>query len=322
MAQAFKRPKYTTKASKIKRQPVRWLWREHIPEGKLVVVAGRPEKGKSLLTTLVTAEVSQNFAVIMSSHEDDADDTLVPRLEVAGADMDNVHIWKKGVSLPRDLRALRSEVDRVGAALVVMDPIASHTRASIYNTTAIREALGPLRDMADDTNVSFLFVHHIIKNVDMKGDPQNAIGGAGGGIGAMVRCAYLFGESPDDIDERLMVQLKCNIAPHRPGLRFELDVEDLDDETDAAFLTYLGNTTATPHKVFQAQPGLLNDEKLEAIAEWLVAQLREGPMKIEAIMDAAIDSGLTKRSVKRVAALLEVETVKKKWRLNKEFPGV
>jgi hypothetical protein len=45
-------------------------------------------------------------------------------------------------------------------------------------------------------------------------------------------------------------------------------------------------------------------------------------MKIEAIMDAAIDSGLTKRSVKRVAALLEVETVKKKWRLNKEFPGV
>jgi len=314
---------WTIPASKVTRQPVRWIWREHIAAGKLSLVAGRPEKGKSLLSCLIAADISQEFAVIISSHEDDFDDTLEPRMEVLGANMDNIHFWRRGISLPRHLVALRNEVDDLGAALVVMDPIASHTRASIYNTTAIREALGPLRDMADETDVSFLFIHHIIKNVDLKGDPQSAIGGAGGGLGAMVRCAYLFGESPDDPDERLMVQLKCNIAPPRPGLKFELDVEDLDDETDAAYVNYLGTTAYTPYQVFKARPdGQQSMEKLESIAEWLIAQLREGPMSIKRIMEAGNKIGYSKRSIKRVAAMLEVEAGRKKWRLNEEFPNV
>jgi hypothetical protein len=216
---------------------------------------------------------------------------------------------------------LRTEIEDLGAALVIMDPIASHTRASIYNTTAIREALGPLRDMTEDLGVTFLFTHHIIKNVDLKGDPQNAIGGAGGGIGAMMRVAYLWGESPDDPDERLLVQLKCNIAPPRQGLRFELDVEDLDDELEAAYVTKIGVTNHKPHVVFKAQPAGLTDEKMEAAAEWLHAQLGEGPMSIKKLLRVANEAGYTKRLIKQVAAMMEVETVKKKWRLHPDFPN-
>ena len=309
----------TIPANKVKRQPVRWLWREHIPQGKLSLVAGRPEKGKSLLMARIAADVSQDFGVIYSSHEDDEDDTLVGRVEVCGANMKNVHFWPHGFDLPRDLRALRGEIDRLGAALVIMDPIASHTRQSIYNTTAIREGLGPVRNMAKETDVAFVLVHHIIKNVDLKGDPQNAIGGAGGGLGAMVRVAYLWGESPDDPDERLMVQLKCNIAPPRPGLKFELDVEDLDDEMEAAYVNVLGTTQYGAAQIFKASPHL-SDEKLEYAAEWLIAQLREGPMSIRKLLAAGNEAGYTKRTIKRVAALLEVEVVKKKWRLMEDFP--
>lgn len=317
----YKRPKPTIPAYKIERRPVRWLWREHIPWGMLSLVAGRPEKGKSLLAILIAAEVSQHYAVIISSHEDQKAETMKPRLEAAGANMRNIYFWRKGsgFSLPHDVRPLRDEIERLGVALVIMDPVASHTRASIYNTTAIREALSPLYDMGEDLDVAFFMIHHVIKNVDLKADPQAAIGGAGGGIGAMARAAYLFGESPDDPDERLLVQLKCNVAKKRSGLKFELDVEDFDDGEEAPVLHYMGTTTYSPNKVFTAVPQM-HEEKLENAAEWLVAQLREGPMSARKILLAGNEAGFTKRSIKFVADILEVETVKKKWRLSKEFP--
>lgn len=320
MAQPSKRSRNTIPASKVERKPVEWLWNKHIPWSMLSLVAGRPEKGKSLFVTRVAADVSQDYPVIMSSHEDQIAETTKPRLEVAGAKLKNVHFWKKGIRLPTDIIALREEVVRLGAALVIMDPIASHTRQSIYNTTAIRDALGPLVDMAEDTDVAFLFVHHIIKKVDLKADPLSAVGGAGGGLGAMVRIAYLFGESPDDPDERLLVQLKCNVAKPRPGLRLEMDVEQLDDKIDAAFVNVIGTTTYHPSKVFSATPHLM-EEKVEACAEWLVAQLREGPMKKDLIMTAATDAGFTRRMIGRVSDILELKG-NKRWRLPEEFPNV
>lgn len=315
------RPAFTIPATKVQKRPVRWLWKKHIPWGMLSLVAGRPEKGKSLFVLRVAADVSQDYPVIVSSHEDQIAETMKPRLEAADANMKNIHFWKKGISLPIHVQPLRSEIERLGAALVVMDPIASHTRASIYNTTAIREALSPLVDLSEDTDVAFLFVHHIIKKVDLKSDPLSAVGGAGGGIGAMVRIAYLFGESPDDMDERLLVQLKCNVAPPRVGLKLELDVVSLDEEMDAAYVNVIGNTNHSPHKVFTAHPGQTL-EKLEMVAEWLVAQLREGPMSKSKIMYAATDAGLTRRSIGRVADVMEIKQGKKRWRLPEEFPDV
>jgi putative DNA primase/helicase len=313
---------FTIPANKVKRKKVRWLWRKHIPWGMLSLVAGRPEKGKSLFVLRVAADVSQHYAVIISSHEDLIAETMEPRLKAAGANMKNVHFWSpRGFDLPRHVPALRAEVERLGAALVVVDPVASHTRASIYNTTAIREAMSPLWDIAESTGCAFLMVHHIIKKVDLKSDPLSAVGGAGGGIGAMVRVAYLWGESPDDPDERMLVQLKCNVAPPRVGLKLELDVEPIDDDIDAAFVQVIGTTNHSPYKIFQADPKV-TAEKMEAVAEWLVAQLREGPMLKESIMLAAADAGLTRRSVSRVAEMMEVKQGKKRWSLHKEFPNV
>lgn len=309
--------------SRVKKRSVKWLWRDHIPLSMLSLVAGRPEKGKSLFTIRVAADVSHEYAVILSSHEDQSAETVKPRLEAAGANMKNVHEWRggDGIDLPRDLPALRSEIERLGVALVVLDPIASHTRQSIYNTTAIREGLAPIRKLAKEYEVAFLLVHHVVKRVDLKADPLSAVGGAGGGLSAMVRVAYLWGDSPDDPDERLMVQLKCNVAKPRQGLRFELDVEALDDDEDAAYVDVIGKTNYHPSKVFQASP-TLGAEKMEAAAEWLVAQLREGPMSKDVILAAATDAEITRRMVGRVVDELEVRTTKSgKWKLPKEFPS-
>lgn len=311
----------TYPASGVQRRLVEWLWKEHIPYGMISMIAGWPEKGKSTLMSRIAADVSHKYPVIMSTYEDAIAEIAFPRLEAAGANLDNIHFWKGGILLPTDMAALRREIDTLGAMLVVMDPAASHTTASIYHATNIRTAFGPLVEIADDTDAAMVFVHHLIKKVDLKADPLAAVGGAGGGLSAMIRVAYLFGESPDDPDERMLVHLKCNIAPPRVGLKFELDVLELDDDVDAPFLEYRGTHSLSADKVFTARPKL-NPEKMELLAEWLVANLREGPMNADKIMEGAIKAGFTKRMTGRVVDLLEIEKVKKKWKLPEGFPDV
>lgn len=305
----------TVPASSIERQAVEWLWREHIPWGKLSLIAGWPEKGKSMLMARIAADISQEYPVIMSMYEDDAADTTIPRLEAAGANVDNVHLWDEDdLRFPHDLAALRDEIYELGVAAVFMDPAASHTSRSIYNATAIREAFGPLKRLANETEAAFILTHHIVKRVDLKADPLAAVGGAGGGLGALVRVAYLFGDSPDDEDERCLVQLKCNIAGPRPGLKFEMDTLELDDEVEAGFLEVRGTHQYTPSKVFTAKPSA-NLEKVESCAEWLVANLREGPMPSAKLLEACGEAGFTKRMVNRVVVMMEIESSKGKWKL-------
>jgi len=80
-------------------QPValEWLWDGRIPRGKLCVVAGDPGLGKSYLTLYMAAVLSRGGEwpdgsraarenVLIVSAEDDAADTIRPRLDRLGAD--------------------------------------------------------------------------------------------------------------------------------------------------------------------------------------------------------------------------------------------
>lgn len=87
----------------VQSRPVRWLWRGWIPRGKVTLVEGDPGLAKSLLTLDLAARItkgkpmpdgssSQPGAVILTNAEDGLDDTVRPRLEAAGADL-NRCIW-------------------------------------------------------------------------------------------------------------------------------------------------------------------------------------------------------------------------------------
>lgn len=89
--------------SDINPEPLRWLWPGRIPLGKLMVIAGDAGLGKSLLTIDIAARVSNGAAfpdgaacaqgsVIFLSAEDDAADTIRPRLDAAGADVSRIHL--------------------------------------------------------------------------------------------------------------------------------------------------------------------------------------------------------------------------------------
>lgn len=77
--------------------PLRWLWPGVIPAGKLTLLSGDPGLGKSLITLDIVARVTSGQAwpdgspgcgfgeVLLLSAEDDAADTIRPRLDAAEA---------------------------------------------------------------------------------------------------------------------------------------------------------------------------------------------------------------------------------------------
>jgi putative DNA primase/helicase len=103
-------------AADIKPEKIDWLWEKRLPLGKCVLVAGEGGLGKSMVLAWIAATVSRGKewpcdegksrpgSVVILSAEDDAADTIIPRLIAADADCTKVHI----------LEAVRREDDDEG----------------------------------------------------------------------------------------------------------------------------------------------------------------------------------------------------------------
>lgn len=302
------------KASKIPRRPVEYIWKEHVPYGMMTIVAGAPGKGKSTFALKVAADVSHEEPVIVSSYEEPAAESIVPKLEAAGADLDNVDIVR--YRFPGGLKKLADQVNHEGVRLLIMDTASDNTNASIYHVRDIRTAFEGLIDLCDETDLAVLMVSHTVKKIDLRADPLNAIGGSQGGLAAMVRCAYLFGFSPHDIDERILVQLKCNVDYDRPALKFNMDVHEFDDSMTAPYLMDAGKANVNAYQVFGAQPQP-DPAKLENTAEWMVNYMLEagGSLLMSNVVKEGNKQGFTSRMIRRVADHIGIESIEGLWKL-------
>src|SRR6476469_6986026 len=91
-------------AADIQPEPIEWVWPGRVAIGKQTLVAGEAGLGKSQVAIAMAAAVTRGAAwpcdegrapvgnVIFFSAEDGAEDTIVPRLMAAGADLNRVHI--------------------------------------------------------------------------------------------------------------------------------------------------------------------------------------------------------------------------------------
>src|SRR5208283_2021212 len=164
-----------------------WLWNQRIPLGKLTIFAGDPGKGKSLVTVDVAAHLSkgENFPdgsrcsvgdTIFLSAEDDAADTVRPRLDAAGADVSRIHRVKAVkvtladggtgdsiFSLERDLEKLDEAIGRIPSTqLIVIDPVSAYMgKVDTHRDAEIRRVLAPLADVASRRSVGVVGIMHL-----------------------------------------------------------------------------------------------------------------------------------------------------------------
>ncbi len=314
-----------------------WLWLEKIPLGKLAVIAGDPGLGKSIVALDAAARVSTGRAwpdgalcekgsVVLLSAEDDAPDTIVPRLSAAGADLTKVHILRAvrrakpngetalhPFSLQTDITALQAAVAELDdARLVVVDPLSSYLGSvDSHKNAEVRSVLAPLSALANDFHVTVLAVNHLNKSTGPA--LYRVIGSIA--FTAAARAVWIVARSQDDPAERLLVPAKMNLAPNVEGFTFSLE-----DRAGVVTVRWGHAVNVAVDSVVGLETPDERTERAQAV-DWIREQLADGPVPAADIEVAAKKAGLAWRTLMRAKGALGVESYREgfgtpwRWRL-------
>jgi putative DNA primase/helicase len=220
--------------SKVKIEPVTWLWPGRIPIGQITLIAGQTGVGKSVIINDVIARVSTGAerpdgagptpeGGVLVFGEDSVGQVQNPRLLAARADLRRIRHWKNDgpafyldhhlADLTADLRA------HPGTKLVVLDPLPDYIIASSY--AGVRQVMGALRDLVREQGIAVIGIGHPAKGLPA---PKDSFGGSRG----FPTLARAFWQVVQDEDGRqFMLWVKGNLSGLRTGLEFESPVRQV-----------------------------------------------------------------------------------------------
>jgi AAA domain len=298
----------TTPCDEIKPRPIEYLVPGIIPLGKLILIAGNGGLGKSATTLGMAADLSMarpcfgldyvpTAAVdtLLISCEDDYEDTVIPRLLAAGANLKRIHRvdgvrGEDGKLLPfglhhyESLAAYLKKHPNIG--FVSIDPAGSYVGRSGVNDhkdSELRTLLDPLAEKAAEHRVTIALTKHLNKGASP--EAVHRVSGSTGYVNA-VRAAFIVVPDAQDLNERLFLPLKFNIGPKPEGLRYRLTP-----------LSEINQKQVLRKPAFSE----LSEPQKETMAKQLFAVEWLGRSDIDA--DAALKGGSQReRSPKRVAA--------------------
>jgi len=319
------------RASEIKPEPIWWLWPDRIAIGKLTLIAGDPGLGKSQLTAFLSAVVTTGGewpcgegraaqgSVLIFSAEDDAADTIVPRLQAAGADRDRVSIVSAVASdegksrrmfhLEKDLARLETELSNVSdARLVIVDPITAYLGGvDTHRNSDVRGVLGLVAEMAARKRVAVVAISHW--NKAGAGSAINRITGSGAFVAA-VRAAFMVAKDPDDDTDtrRLFVPMKHNLARMGGGLAFRLE-QHLIGEIVASAITWESEKVTRTADQILAALGQAGEQRsaVDESADWLKELLAEESVDAKQVRAQAEAAGLKWATVMRAKKRLRIK---------------
>ena len=317
-------------------RPIDWLWQKRIALGKLNLIAGQPGLGKSQVTALLAAAVSTGDKwpdgsaaplgnVVLVCCEDDAADTIVPRLDAAGADRRRIHLldWvlltgeqrepqQCLFDLGRDVEALRALTLAKGdVKLIVIDPISAYLgRLDSHKNSDVRSALAPLQALAADIGAAVVLVSHLNKGA-ADGTAISRVSGSSA-FAAACRSAWLVARDPQDETRRIFTPLKNNIGNDREGFSYAIEGVELHGGISTSRVVF----DPTPIEI-SAEDALQSSrdevEDAGAIGDaktFLLRLLEDGPKAVKFILKEAQAAHVSGITLRRAKARLKIESKK------------
>ena len=307
-------------------RPIRWLWRQWLPQDMLTLLAGSPKTGKTTIAMKVAATVSsggqwpdgtqsQPGNVLIWSGED-IDQVLIPRLTMNGADFSRIRLVgsverfdnKRTFDPSEDMPALQNAIEALGGcALLILDPVVSAVSGDSHKNAEVRRGLQPVVDLAEVMGCAVLGITHLTKFSQGK-DPLERITGSLA-FGALARMTHVavVGRGNDGAKTRLMLRCASNIGPADGGFEYQIEsVSMLSQAGELIETTRLdwvrpveGDTRKIIHEA-EASTEDQDDSRSEA-EEWLTSLLRDrgGHADRNDVMAAARSAGFSERTVHR-----------------------
>lgn len=315
-----------TDFSQIKSRKIRWLWRDRIAQGKVTALAGRPKIGKGLLYSHLAAAVSrgeldgdlnQPGHVLIVTTEDAPGDTLKPRLQAAGADLDRVSFFQMGspeepgvFRVPQDVDALGRVLVRRNTSLVVIDPLMEFVdgKHDTHKSRDVRQAMGPLNPLVQDTGCAVLAIFHLNKGASTDAHQRHEASAA---FTQIIRGSLLLGHDPDDPDgdsgsQRVVAVSSSNLARIPPALVYGIESAtvngDEGERIDTVRLAYIGESAADSHDLLRSHDPEERTERDEA-RDYLLAELAGGPRPVKELIREAPCGERTLRKAKKALGI-------------------
>ncbi len=309
------------RASDLVSERLEYIWDGRIARGKLTIVAGDPGLGKSLLAAHIAAIVSQGSAwapddgqalkgsVIMVTTEDGLQDTIRPRLEAAGANLEAVHLLQD-LDLTRNQDALEQEIKRLpDARLMIIDPITSCLgRTNINGTADVRAIITPLSRLAARTGIAVIAITHLNKNGSGRAVARTTGSHA---FVAVARAVYVLTKDPDDPGRRLLLPLKNNLGADDRGTAFRIKEVPISVGTAPCLIPDAEPVTITADEALAAPRGNSGSpSSLDQAKEFLRELLAAGPVTALAVKAAAAAEAISGISLQRAKKALGVQSSK------------
>lgn len=309
-------------------QPVEWLWNGWLARAKMHLLAGAPGQGKTTLAVDFAATVTRGGQwpdgnpcepgnVLIWSGEDDAADTLVPRLMAAGADLKRVD-FVSGVNVngeyrpfdpSRDMSSLREQtLHRGNVRLIIVDPIVSAVTGDSHKNTETRRALQPLVDLAQETGACLIGITHFSKGGQGADPTQRVIGSIAFAAVARVVMVAAKIRSNDGEDRRILARSKSNIGPDSGGFEYHLDQCEPQKGIPASRVAW-GEMLPGSAQELLTDPNEQGDEAssaLESAVEFLREVLGNDVVPTKEVEREAQQAGVAKRTLQRASNVLGV----------------
>lgn len=306
-------------ASSVKTEKVDWLIPEWIPANMLTLLAGREGIGKSTIACGWVAEFSnRGMKCAYLNSEDSRSFTVRPRLQAAGANLDNIFFidvetetGSEGhLRLPQDTEILFRELVDQGVKFVVLDAAKSSMDPKLdgYKDDHVRQFLEPLAAAADKYNITIVGLAHFGKK-EGKDTGRLLLGSI-----AWSQIARSVLSAAVDEDGRLIVtNTKANLA--RGIVSREARIVPRPVAIDDGTLTELGaiewgQFTDTPAtELLEAQSDEMQDERSEI--EAIVLDYLEacgGSAPAGEVLKVTRAAGLNDNAVKKARKKIGVKT--------------
>jgi len=294
-----------------------------LPLGKLVLLGGDPEQGKTWVALAIAAAHSQGYwpftvegkpslkkagQTLYFASEDGIADTLVPRLHTLGANLARIAFvegkkdWKETPSrlLLDDATVLTRTITDTDARLCIFDPLQAFLppKAEMNKMETISPLVRGLKKIAEETRCTIMLLGHLNKS------KQETIAYKFlGSIDwyAAARSALMILKDPEDPTKRVFYQIKNSLAPKPPGIGFFLGPEPKPFSWGIAT-----ETTAED----MASGTVKKQTKTTLAVHFLKEFLAAGERRSTEILEAAAEFGIRKDACYKAKAELGVKATK------------
>ncbi len=306
--------------STIEAKAITWIWNGFIPQGKLTLLAGAGGTGKSTLAFSFAATVSNAEFwpdgsrcvipgnVLIWSSEDDASDTIVPRLMAVSANLQRCGIIsgaidESGMRCPfdaaRDMDQLREAAQQIGGvSLLIIDPIVTAVTGDMHKANDVRRSLQSIVDFAAEMNCAVLGITHFAKGTAGKNSAERVIGSQA--FAALARMV-LVAAKDEESDRRVFTRAKSNNSADTGGFSYAIEVVGLNGGITATRIDWGEPLQGSSRSILAEIEGDSDGtSQLHAAKQYLTETLSAGPAPSQELLCNARDGhGISNNTLRR-----------------------